>query len=73
MVLFFPLGWGEMPALLCRLHCRAHSVKSLAHNVLGLVGIAPVHETLIGMVEGMDDATRRQWFAKLRALGGKAA
>jgi putative NADPH-quinone reductase len=62
-----------MPALVYRFYFRAHSVKSLERNVLGFVGIAPVHETLIGMVEGMDDATRRQWFAKLRALGGKAA
>ena len=62
-----------MPALVYRFYFCAHSVKSLQRNVLGFVGIAPVHETLIGMVEGMDDATRRQWFAKLRALGGKAA
>ena len=62
-----------MPALVYRFYFRAHSVKSLERNVLGFVGIAPVHETLIGMVEGMDDRTRTQWFTKLRALGGKAA
>lgn len=61
-----------MPALVYRYYFRAHSLKSLERNVLGFVGIAPVNETLIGMVDKMDDKTRAQWFARLRALGGKA-
>ena len=43
-----------MPALVYRHYFRAHSIKSLERNILGFVGIAPVHETLIGMVEGLD-------------------
>jgi len=62
-----------MPALVYRYFFRAHSLKSLERNVLGFVGIAPVHETLIGMVERMPDKERERWLDKLRALGRKAA
>lgn len=62
-----------MPALVYRYYFRAHSVKSLERNILGFAGIAPVHETLIGGVDSLDDAGCRQWFAKLRKLGADAA
>ena len=62
-----------MPALVYRHFFRAHSVKSLERNVLGFVGIAPVHETLIGMVERLSAQDRERWLDKLRALGRKAA
>lgn len=61
-----------MPALVYRYLYRAHSVKSLERNILGFVGIAPVHETLIGGVESMSDAARQRWLARLRALGAAA-
>jgi putative NADPH-quinone reductase len=61
-----------MPALVYRYLYRAHSVKSLERNILGFVGIAPVHETLIGGVESMDAAARQRWLARLRALGAAA-
>jgi putative NADPH-quinone reductase len=48
-------------------------VKSLERNVLGFVGIAPVHESLIGLVDRMDPKARERWFAAMRALGRKAA
>lgn len=38
-----------MPAVIYRWYFRAHSVKSLERNLLGIVGVAPVHETLIGL------------------------
>src|SRR6185295_12023354 len=44
-----------MPALVYRWYFQAHSVRSLERNILGFVGIGPVHRTLIGMVEGMTD------------------
>ena len=61
-----------MPAIIYRWYFRAHSVKSLERNLLGIVGIAPVHETLIGMTVNMksDDATK--WLSKLKRLGQKA-
>lgn len=62
-----------MPALLYRYFFRAHSVKSLERNILGFVGIAPVHETLIGQVDSLGEAGRAQWLARLRALGAQAA
>ena len=62
-----------MPALVYRLYFRAHSVRSLERNILGFVGFAPVHETLVGMVGTMDAAAAGKWTAKMRALGAKAA
>ena len=62
-----------MPALVYRYLYRAHSVRSLERNILGFVGIGPVHETLIGGVEGLGVAGVARWLGKLRALGGKAA
>jgi putative NADPH-quinone reductase len=58
-----------MPAVVYRLYFRAHSVKSLERNILGFVGIAPVHETLVGMVEQLDKQDVAKWCAKLRKLG----
>jgi len=58
-----------MPALVYRFVFRAHSVRSLERNILGFVGIAPVHETLIGGVDAADADTRLRWFDRLRRLG----
>lgn len=58
-----------MPALVYRWYFRAHSIKALERNILGFVGMAPVHETLIGSVEAMDDAQRARWLSRLRAMG----
>lgn len=62
-----------MPALLYRWYFRAHSVKSLERNILGFVGIAPVHETLIGLVDRLGEAGVARWCAKLKQLGRQAA
>ncbi|MBE2263110.1 MAG: NAD(P)H-dependent oxidoreductase [Burkholderiaceae bacterium] len=61
-----------MPALVYRWYFRAHSVKSLERNVLGFVGISPVHETLIGLVDRLDAAGIDQWKAKLDRMGSRA-
>ena len=60
-----------MPATVYRWYFRAHSLKSLARNILGFVGIAPVHETLIGMVADMAPEPAKKWLAKLEKLGGR--
>ncbi|HET9645882.1 MAG TPA: NAD(P)H-dependent oxidoreductase [Burkholderiaceae bacterium] len=60
-----------MPALVYRWVFRAHSVKALERNILGFVGIGPIHETLIGNIEG-DAEARTRWLARLRALGESA-
>jgi len=62
-----------MPALVYRWYFRAHSVKSLERNILGFVGIAPVHETLVGSVEQLGDGGVAKWKARMHALGAKAA
>lgn len=61
-----------MPALVYRWYFRAHSVKSLERNVLGFVGFAPVKETLIGMVDRLDDDGVADWKAKVDRLGAAA-
>lgn len=61
-----------MPALVYRWYFRAHSVKSLERNILGFVGIAPVHETLIGMVGNFKANDASRWLAKLRRFGQRA-
>ena len=60
-----------MPAAVYRYFFRAHSVKSLERNILGFVGIAPVHETLIGTVEDPESKGRGRWLASLREMGAK--
>jgi Flavodoxin-like fold len=69
LVPFFPLWLGDMPALVYRLYFRAHSIKSLERNILGFVGIAPVHETLIGMVNNFKHEEDIRWLDKLHQLG----
>lgn len=58
-----------MPAIVYRWYFRAHSIKSLERNILGFVGIAPVHETLIGLTEKMKVEEVRKWQSKLKRLG----
>src|SRR6476619_2458792 len=62
-----------MAAMVYRWYFRAHSVKSLERNVLGFVGIAPVSETLIGMVGNMKAEDGEKWLRKLADLGRSAA
>lgn len=62
-----------MPALVYRWYFRAHSVKSLERNILGFVGIAPVHETLIGGAGNLSQEAVEAWLVKLEALGRKGA
>jgi len=61
-----------MPALVYRWMFRAHSIKALEPNILGFVGIAPIHETLVGMVEG-NPSSREEWLGQLRELGTQGA
>lgn len=61
-----------MPATVYRLYFRAHGVKSLERNVLGFVGISPVHETLVGTVGNMGPEQVDKWRAKMEALGQRA-
>jgi putative NADPH-quinone reductase len=62
-----------MPAAAYRWFYRAHSLKSLERNILGMVGIGPIDETLVGMVESPGAAGRDKALAKLAALGRAGA
>jgi putative NADPH-quinone reductase len=62
-----------MPALVYRWYFRAHSVKSLERNILGFVGIAPVQETLIGLVDRLGEQGVAKWEHKMRVMGRQAA
>ena len=60
-----------MPAAVYRWFYRAHSVKSLERNILGFVGFAPVHETLIGNVGNLDAKQAAKWLGTLRKAGAE--
>jgi len=62
-----------MPAFFYRWYFRAHSLKSLERNILGFCGIAPIRESLIGMVESTDPAKRERWLEKMRKYGAAAS
>jgi len=61
-----------MPAAIYRWYFRAHSLKALERNILGFVGIYPVHESLVGLVEG-PPAGRERWLRKMDKLGAEGA
>jgi putative NADPH-quinone reductase len=61
-----------MPVLVYRWYFRAHSVKALERNILGFVGVAPVHETLIGSVASIKAGDAARQLDKLRRLGQRA-
>jgi putative NADPH-quinone reductase len=58
-----------MPAQVYRWYFRAHSVRSLERNILGFVGIGPIHETLIGGVDGLGAAGVRRWLDEMAERG----
>ena len=60
-----------MPAVVYRYYFRAHALKSLERNVLGMSGIAPIRETLAGTVGTLDAEACEAWLNKLRVLGRK--
>lgn len=58
-----------MPAAVYRWIFRAHSLRSLERNILGFVGIAPIHESLVGGVEGLGEAGAQRWLDEMEDLG----
>ncbi len=57
-----------MPALLYRWYFGAHSLKSLERNILHFVGIKPVRESLIGLVES-SASKRANWLRRMQKFG----
>lgn len=62
-----------MPAFVYRWYFGAHGLKALKRNILGFCGIAPVKESLVGMVDAMDGAKRGKWLAHMTGLGRAAS
>lgn len=62
-----------MPALVYRWYFGAHSVRSLELNILGFIGIAPIHKTMIGLVDRLGEKGVAKWIKKLDALGSQAS
>jgi putative NADPH-quinone reductase len=58
-----------MPAFLYRWYFLAHGLRGLERNILGFAVIAPIRETLIGMIDASEKTNREKWLPKLRALG----
>lgn len=58
-----------MPALVYRWYFGAHSLRSLKRSILGLCGIAPIRDTLIGSVEAIGPTQHQAGLDKLRRLG----
>lgn len=61
-----------MPGAVYRAFYFAHSLRSLKRNILALVGIAPVRDTVIGGIAGRSDADRKRWLERLRRMGERA-
>jgi putative NADPH-quinone reductase len=57
-----------MPALVYKLFFGAHALKGLERNILRFCGIGPVHDSVIGMIEG-NSARRDKWLRRMRDLG----
>jgi len=57
-----------MPALAYRWYFGAHSLRSFERNVLRFIGIKPIRESLIGMVEGKA-SHREKWLGNMHAFG----
>ena len=62
-----------MPVAAYRWWFGAHGLKSLERSILKFAGIAPVKETLFGMVESVSDERRRRWLGKMQQLGRAGA
>ena len=58
-----------MPALIYQWYFRAHGVRGLERSVLKCAGMAPVRETLLGMVDAASDVKRQSWLDQMRDYG----
>jgi hypothetical protein len=51
----------RMSALIYRWYFREHGVRGLERSILGFACMAPVRETMLGMVDAASDANWRGW------------
>jgi putative NADPH-quinone reductase len=62
-----------MPAFVYRFWYFAHGLRGFERNVLALIGIKRIRETLFGMVEGVSNEKRKAWVEHMKALGRAAS
>jgi putative NADPH-quinone reductase len=58
-----------MPATAYKLMFGAHGVRGFESSILGMAGIKPIRETLIGGVGALNRRSVEQLFARMRRLG----
>lgn len=61
-----------MPGAAYRVFYFAHSLRSLKRNILALVGIGPVRDTVIGGMGTRSDESRRRCLERMRRMGERA-
>jgi putative NADPH-quinone reductase len=62
-----------MPAMAYRWFFFAHSLRALKRNILGMVGISPVRDSVVGGVEAMGPAGREAWLGRMARFGRQGA
>jgi putative NADPH-quinone reductase len=61
-----------MPGFIYRWYFGAFALRMLKRNILGFVGVSPVHSTVHGMIEAVTQEKRQSWLAAAEAMGRKA-
>jgi putative NADPH-quinone reductase len=62
-----------MPATAYKLFFGAHGVRGFEGSILGMAGIKPIRETLIGGVMGLNRNKAEALLARMRQLGKELA
>lgn len=62
-----------MPAVVYRWWFSAHGLRALERNILAFCGVAPARETLIGRIDDLSEAKRKELLASMFAMGQKAS
>uniref|UniRef100_E6Q4Q5 NAD(P)H dehydrogenase (Quinone) n=1 Tax=mine drainage metagenome TaxID=410659 RepID=E6Q4Q5_9ZZZZ len=58
-----------MPAPFFRWYFGGYGVKSLERGILKIMGVAPIHTTLLGSVDGRGEAGYQRWMKEMSELG----
>jgi putative NADPH-quinone reductase len=60
-----------MPAFVYRWFYFAHGLRNLERNILKFIGIAPIRESLLGMVTAASPEQRARWLERLNEFGSR--
>jgi putative NADPH-quinone reductase len=61
-----------MPVSIYRFWYGAHAIKLLKRNILNFIGVAPVRETLLGMMADSSHEQRNRWLKQAEDMGRRA-